>query len=1032
MSLPSFSVRRPVFTAMVSVIVVLIGLVSLTRIQVDLLPEIELPTLTVRTEYPGASPEVVEQAVTQMVEEIVATVPGVEELTSESSEGSSRVRVRFGWGMDIDTAALEVLSRLEDELDELPDEVLRPQVRKFDPNSFPIVILGVSSDLDPVELTALVNNQLRYRFNRIPNVAQVDMWGDYKREIRVELLPDRLMAFGLPLDLVLTAIGNSNLDAPAGKLESGRYELTLRAPAELQTLDDIRDVVITMREGAPVTLGQVARINDTWEKVSRIVRVNGKRGLRLAIRKESSANTVEVSEAVLAEVERINEAYPQLIMVPVQNQGNFIERSIDNVAKSVLYGGVLAILVLLFFLLNVRSTMVIALAIPISIISTLAVMYFTGITINLMSLGGLALGVGMMVDSSIVVLENIFRRRDAVGEDAATASTHGANEVATAIVASTITTLVVFLPLAFVRGASGMLFADLGYVIIASLLCSLVVSLTLLPMIASKLLQAEEREPPSWARALYHAAKGTTDRIDGLYLQTLNVALRHRWKTVGLAAGMLAASLFIVPFLGSEFLPPSDEGEVRIDGQMEVGQRLAIVEKQTRLLEALLVDEIEGAQASVTTVGVGWRGGAPRGGIELSLGPAAERSESNTEIAARIRRKITGQVPGMRMRVRAPQGSFVLQRLLGGEDDLVVELRGYDFAVLDRLAAQVKEVMADIEGITDVEESRLTGIPQRELTINREKVADLGLSVKDVSDALQTAVAGSKAGEYRVEGNSHRILVQLADIENVSFDDVMNLTLTTADGQQVALRNLVRETDGSGPLSIERKDQQRISTVAANIAGRDMGSIAEELEERVQGIARPAGYDIEVTGTYEEQRKSSRELTLSMLLAILLVYMVLASQYESFTSPLVVMLSVPVAAVGVFVVLLLTNTTLNVQTYIGIIMLGGIVVNNAILLVDQTEQLIRDGMSVNDAVTEAGRRRLRPILMTTLTTMLGLLPLALGIGEGADAQAPLARAVIGGLLGSTPLTLVLIPAVYSLTHRDRSTASALTPAAATN
>ena len=444
MNLAEFSVRRPIFTTMVTLIVVVLGVVSLSRLRIDMLPDIELPTLTIRTGYEGASPEVMERSVTQIIEEIVATVPGVEDITSTSSEGNSRVRVRFVWGTDLDIAALDVQAKLEDEIEELPDDVLRPRISKFDIASFPVVLLGISSRLDPVELTQLIENQIRYRFARVPGVAQVDLWGGYDREVRIELDPDRIKALGLPLDRIIEAVEDANLDLPAGKIEQGRYEVVLRAPAEFTNLEQIRKTVVVIRDGAAVTLDQIAEVIDTYEKLTRIVRVNGERGLRVAIRKQADANTVEVSRRVLAEIEAVNRSYPQIEVIPVINQGNFIERSISNVARSVLYGGGLAILILLLFLRNIRSTMVISLAIPISVIATFALIYFGGLTLNLMTLGGLALGVGMMVDSSIVVLENTYRHRDEVGEQPSRASVEGAREVAPAIVASTITTLVIF------------------------------------------------------------------------------------------------------------------------------------------------------------------------------------------------------------------------------------------------------------------------------------------------------------------------------------------------------------------------------------------------------------------------------------------------------------------------------------------------------------------------------------------------------------------------------------------------------------
>jgi HAE1 family hydrophobic/amphiphilic exporter-1 len=1023
MMLPRFSVRKPVFTTMVTLIVIVLGAISLSRLKIDLLPDIELPTLSIHTQYQGASPVVMERLVTQVIEEIVATIPGVEEMTSKSSEGNSSVRVSFVWGTDINTATLDVQTLLEREINELPEDVVRPRVSKFDISAYPVVLLGISSTLDPVELTQLIEDQVRYRFSRLPGVAQVDLWGGYAREVRVELDPDRMKALGLPMDQVLQSIRDANLDLPAGSIEEGRFEVTLRAPAEFSHIDQIRNTVVYRQGGAAVTLGQVAEVRDTYERLRRLVRVNGERGLRVAIRKQADANTVEVAKQILAEIEEVNRAFPQIRIVPVVNQGNFIERSIVNVARSVLYGGVLAIFVLLFFLRNIRSTLVISLAIPISIIATFVLIYFCGFTLNLMTLGGLALGVGMMVDSSIVVLENIFRRRQEEGEPIDQAAVEGAREVGPAIVASTLTTLVIFLPMIFVRGVAGVLFRELAYVIIFSLVCSLLVSLSLVPMLASKLLKPQEehdKRRSGWVRTLAERADAAFRGFDNGYRDLLYKVLHHRWWTVFIAVALLAASLLLLPWIGTEFLPPSDEGEVRVSGEMEVGTRLALVNQQTRRMERIIypaVPEMVSSVVSVMTSG-STSGGVAKGEFNISLAPAARRDRSNNEIAADLRRRLEGRIPGVTVRTRAPQGQFLLERLLGGDEGVTVEVRGFQLDILEALAARVEQTIADVPGVTDLDTSRKAGTPQQEIRVNRDKVADLGLSVRDVTEALETAVAGSKAGEFRSEGDSYRIFVQLADAEKRPLEEILDLTLTTRDGEQVSLRNLVATEPSRGPIFIDRKDQQRLVSVKANVADRDLGSVAEDIQARLDRIPRPVGYHLLIGGNFEEQQKAFRELIVSLLLALLLVYMVMACQYESLRDPLVVMASVPVAAVGVLLILFLTGTTLNLQSYIGCIMLGGIVVNNAILLVDQAGQLRSGGMKVADAVAEAGRRRLRPILMTSLTTILALLPLAFGIGEGADAQAPLARAVVGGLTGSTLITLVLIPAVYALFHPE--------------
>lgn len=1049
MSLPGFSVRRPVFTTMITLMVLVLGVVSLSRLRIDLLPAIEMPTLTVSTEYENASPEVVERLVTTIIEEILATVPGVEEMTSVSSEGQSNVEVRFVWGTDLDAAVADVRSRLEDEISELPEDINRPQIRKFDIGSFPVVIVGISSALDPVELTDLIDKQVRYRFARIPGVAQADLFGGFEREIRVALDPVRIRALELPLDGILDAIEAANIDRPAGEIDQGRYQVTLRAPAEFADLEQIRRTVVAVRNGAAIELGQIAEIKDTYRKLTRVVRVDGVRegdekpgadaagdapegferarlGLRIGIRKQADANTVEVSEAILAEIAEVNRDFPQIHVAAVINQGNFIERSIENVARSVLYGAGLAIVVLLFFLRNLRSTVVIALAIPISVVATFALIYFGGFTLNLMTLGGLALGVGLMVDNSIVVLENVFRRRAEAGEAPRDASVRGAGEVAGAIVASTITTLVIFLPLVFVRGVTGLLFKELAYVIVFSLCCSLMVALSLVPMLSSRLLrgaaEAAEAQKSSRFAGVIERSEAMFRRLEDSYRDLLRRALGRRWTLVVGAVLALGASTLLVPLIGTEFLPPSDEGEVRVTGEMEVGTRLSLLDRQSEQMERIVIPAVPEAESYVVSVGASGRrpDEASQSEIRMTLAPAGERARSNTEIADDLRRRLAGQVAGMQIRTRAPQGQFVLERVLGDDEGLSIEVRGFDLETLDRLAARAAEVIEGVEGITDLDVSREAGVPQEMIRIERHKAADVGLSVRDIAEVLEIAVAGREAGDYRTQGNSYRILVQFADATALTLDEILDLTLRAPSGVDVALRSVVKVEPGRGPLLIDRKDQQRVVTISANVAGRDMGSIAAEIDEALAAIPRPSGYEFIIAGTFEQQEEAFAELLISLLLALALVYMVLACQYESLRDPVVVMVSVPLAAIGVLVTLFATGTTLNVQSYIGCIMLGGIVVNNAILLVDQASKLRAEGQGTGEAVAEAGRRRLRPILMTTLTTMLGLLPLALGIGEGADAQAPLARAVIGGLCASTLITLLVVPAVYSLMHPERS------------
>jgi hydrophobic/amphiphilic exporter-1 (mainly G- bacteria), HAE1 family len=563
---------------------------------------------------------------------------------------------------------------------------------------------------------------------------------------------------------------------------------------------------------------------------------------------------------------------------------------------------------------------------------------------------------------------------------------------------------------------SGQLFREMAYVVSFSLLCSLFVSLSLVPMLAAQLLAPKKNRDGAGAgrsaiARLTVAAERWFQRLEDGYHALLQTALRHRPTVLWGALLALLGSLLLTPRIGTELMPPTDEGEIRIEGEMEVGTRLELVDAIARDMEAIVVSAVPEMTANVVEVTSG------RLEMDLSVGPANQRARSNSEIAADLRERLSGRFAGMEVRVEAREGQFLLNRLLGGGDSgIEIEVRGFELPVLRELAQQAVAAIRGIPGVADVDTSFDEGVPQQEIQVDRAKAADLGLSVRDVSEVLQTAIAGSLAGEYRTAGNAYRILVQLADAQHLSIDQVLDLTVRTPNDELVALRNVVENQTGRAPTEIQRRDQQRLVTVNANIAGRPLGQVAGDISEALNAIPRPSGYLFRLAGAYEEQETAFREFTLALVLALSLVFMVLACQYESLKDPLIVMLATPTAAIGVILTLLLTGTTMNLQSGIGCILLGGIVVNNAILLVDQASRLLRDGLPAAQAVREAGRRRLRPILMTTLTTALGLVPLALGIGEGADAQAPLARAVVGGLLGSTVITLLLIPVVYSLVH----------------
>ncbi len=1032
MRISRFSVHRPIFTIMVVLIVVLLGSISLLRLPIDLMPDISFPTLSISCSYENAGPEEIEEIITRPIEEAMSAVPGVEEVTSVSVEGQGTVRVTFSWGTDLDAAANDIRDRLDRVVRRLPEEADRPTLRKFDLASFPILILGASSKLDPIQARQIIEDQVKYRLERVPGVAAVDIWGGLEREIHVSLDPAKINALTIPLDRIITGIREGNVNIPAGTIERGNFEVTIRTPGEYTDLKQLEDTVIAVRQGVPIQLREIATIEDSWRKITRIVRVDGEPGIRLSVNKQSGKNTVEVASGALKELERINHDIPQIKIISIIDTSDYIQRSISNVGSSAVYGGILAVIVLLVFLRNVRSTVIIATAIPVSIIATFALLYFGGFTLNIMTLGGLALGIGMLVDNAIVVLENIFRIRESE-EGLASAAVNGAEEVTSAIIASTLTTMVVFLPLVFMRGMSGVMFKQLSVVVAFSLLCSLAVALTVVPTLSARILSSISQDtaqkigprasqssiggsPQDAFRRMFEISGRFFNLLEDNYKKLLHVALNHRVAVVTLAVLVIAASALLIPYVGAELMPATDEGEVRVSGEMQVGTRLDLMDEKFRVIEKIVDESVPEIQNVVTSVGGSrWRGaGGHTGNMRISLKTQSQRSRSSEQIADDLRRKLSN-IPGMIIRTRAGQGLFILRMGTSQGDRIEVEIRGHDLEMGDMLAEQVKSLVESVEGVTDARTSRESGSPEELIFIDRQKAADMSLSVSKIAGALQTILSGTNAGYYRQAGDEYTILVKLREAEKMNLSDILDLTLNNSEGQPVVIKNVVSTGPRSGPVVIERKDQERIVTVSADISGRDMGSVLADIRQRLQSVPVPRDFTIGFGGDYEEQQKSFRELLLSCILALVLVYMVMACQYESLRDPFVVMFSVPLAAIGVILMLFFTGTTFNIQSFIGSIMLGGIVVNNAILLVDHTNLLRRrDSMPIREAIEEAGRRRLRPILMTALTTVFGLLPLALGLGEGGEAQAPMARVVIGGLLSSTFITLVFVPVVYSI------------------
>ncbi len=1020
MSVIAGAVRRPVTTIMATLIVVLLGTVATLQLPVDLMPEVSYPTLTVRTSYPNVGPQEVEDLVTRPVENAVAAIAGVETITSSSSEGDSSVRVSFTWGTDLDVAAEEVRTRIDRIRGTLPEEADTPSLFKFDLASFPIVFLGVASPaLEAPQLRQFTEERIQRRLERVPGVASVDIRGGLRRQVQVNLDRDRMLALGLSADRITRLLREENLNRPAGKVEEGNLALYLRTVGEYRTPEEIGSTVVAVREGTPIYLRDVAEVREGVEEITNLTRINGEPGIRLSINKQAGANTVEVAEATLAEVAQINRDHPEVRVEPIIDTSQYIRQAISNVGSSAVVGGLLATVVLFFFLRSFRSTLIITVVTPISVLATFALVYFNGYTLNIMTFGGLALGVGMLLDNAVVVLENIFRKREE-GLPIETCAIAGTQEVAAPLIATTITTMVVFLPILFMKGMAGVMYRQLAVVVAFSQAASLVVGLTLIPVLAARLLARGEAHPrphAPWLRRFYAASEAFLTALEERYRRAVAWALGQRIKVVGGAFALFLASLVVVPLIGSELMPQTDEGEVRINAEMEVGTKLEVVDRTFREIERIVAREVPEARKMLTSIGgSGWRAsGQHSGDVRVTLVPKDERERSSVEVADALRRRLAG-LPGVKVRAREGSGLFIFQRAFGDNDnELTVDVRGEDLDTGYELAEQVRQALTGVPGLSDVRIARDPGRPERVMRINRDKLAQLGLSMQQVAEVIETNLAGSRATVLREAGREVDIVVRLAAPDRTRLADVDQVSLVSASGQTVPLRNVVEVVVAKGPVVIDREDQERVIPVTATLAaGEDLGSAAAAARAAMRPIEVPDGFAVLLGGEYEEQQEASRQLLLALLLACVLVYMVMAAEFENLLDPFVVMFSVPMAAIGVFFTMWLSGTTFNIQSYIGMILLIGIVTNNAIVLIDYVNLLRRrDGMELHEAVVEGGRRRLRPILMTTAATVLGLIPLALGLGEGAEVQASMARVVIGGMTVSTAITLLLVPVVYT-------------------
>jgi HAE1 family hydrophobic/amphiphilic exporter-1 len=878
---------------------------------------------------------------------------------------------------------------------------------------------AADAGFDRVALREIAEHDLSPRMERVPGVAAVSVEGGLRRQIHVELSKEKIRALNLPVDRVISLLRSENQNTPVGEIDEGDITYLVRSQGQFENLQQIRDMVVMTREGVPVYLKDIAEVKDATEDLRSFTRINGRPGIRMRVTKQSGQNTVEIANSVRAEIERINREMPTLRLSVLDDSSIFINRSIAAVKEAATLGAILVVAIIFLFLRNVRSTIIICTSIPISIIGTFALLYFAGYTLNTMTFGGLAHGVGMIVDASIVVLENTFRHMEH-GKDRMQAAIDGSEEVWSAILASTLTHIAVFVPLLFLTGVSSILFKQLSIVVMFSLTMSLFVAVTIVPVLCSRLLKLP---PPVEQRTglggrLYTASERILDRMDRSYSRLIARALQHRPTVLGTGALMIVAAFLILPTIGFELMPATDEGEVQVTAELPVGTRIERAQDVAARLESLLPEFVKESESIITQAGGGGFGGgaASRTNATIRLVPKTERTRSSEQIAQELNRQLAGIIPGAIITTRASGGNQQMTRLLGGggESRLSLEIRGDDLGEAQRIATAAKAIMDRVPEVRNARVGRDDGRPELALQIDRPKAAILGLSVNNIASSIQTSVGGTQAAFFRQGGNEYPIVVRLREEDRQRVEDINDILVNTPQGQVLQAKNLLALRNQSGPTEIQRKNQERILRVSAEpevTLSDAVKAVNARLPEIRVGQDFAVGFGAEV----EQQAEAFKQLQAVLILAILLVYAVMASQYESLRDPFIIMFSVPLAAIGVVAALKLTGTTFSLQAYIGVIMLAGIVVSNAILLVDYTNILRRrDHMPLREAVETAGRTRLRPILMTTLATILGLVPMSLGIGEGAELQAPLARVVIGGLTASTLITLVFVPTVYTI------------------
>ncbi len=1027
MWLTRLALKYPISTFLIAITILVFGIVSFEQLPIDLLPDISIPVVSTITFYPGASPLDMEQSVTTQIERTVSSVNDVDYVQSSTREGISQVRINFNWNANTDVGLIDVVQRINRVLNQLPTGVSQPVVLRFDLTNLPVCIVAVSGDMDERDLYDLASNEIEPQLEHLPGVAFAQVLGGKIREIHISIDRNRLEALQLPVQSVLDAVAGSNLIVPSGDLKTGKFDYALKTESRFNVVKPMQDIVIKVVNGIPIKIKDIAKVEDSYQEQTELIRVNNAPGLTLRVQKLASANTVDVVNNVLKAIPHLTNVPKSVHLSLSFDQSLYIKQTISGLQREAILGAVLAMIVILLFLRNVRGTIIILVAIPLSILITFIWFRFGNSTLNIMTFGGLALAVGRLVDDSIVELEAISRhyneRKEGLTKFQATLD--AAKEVAAPIFVSTLSTVIVFLPIVFLTGIAKLLFIPLTVTIAIALFGSFFVSRTITPLMCLNFLPPEkqiDQNSKKFSDRSRVFATNLLDRIEKNYENALAWVLKHKRTVIFTIFGFGLLSLILFKFIGTEFFPDQDEGQFSITVKLPVGSRTEETAKVVSRIEDILKKNVPEIQTIISDIGVptaksgnffSRNSGTHAANIQVALVSPEERNRSVFQIVKDIRPKIT-KIPGAMVFV-SPGGFLKFLLNFGSNAPIDIEIRGFDLDTGSRLSKQIASIVRSVPGATDVQISRDDNLPELRVNIDRNKAGALGINVAQISNTISTLINGSVPSYFTdpVTGNQYNILVRLNEDFRSHIDDLKKLTITSSNGSQVLLGNIADIQLASSPVQIDRKYQQRIVDVTANVTGRDLGSVANDIQKKINELNVPAGFEIKQSGNVEQQKQTFTALLFAFALAILLVYVVMSSQFQSFIDPFIIMFTVPLGIVGVLWALFFTDTTLSVTSFQGIIVMVGIVVSNGILLVDYTNHLRQRGINLHNAIIQGGKTRLKPIIMTSLATVFGLIPMAIGIG-GEKTQAPLAIAVIGGLTVSTILTLFLVPALYEV------------------